>query len=278
MTTKFFENFPKVEYSFGDNEPLVKFQDLSVYIDAIDQVKEYSSFYQSYQVQNNERPDHSSFKLYGTTDFYWTFWLMNDTVREQGWPITNSQIYSQAQEYYPNIVVRSDGVAVDNSDFSTRPLAAAASIVVGACVWFEQDNRIGKVLRIDQDLGLIHINLSGKTTQTSTISVISKEDADNMAAGLITTPTVLESTAIVEVYDQWDAPHHYETAEGDWVKPQWSSTAPYPFDWTSVTTQQSVSYFQRLREENDKLRSIQVIKPDSINQVLSEFNRLLKSR
>ena len=48
-------------------------------------------------------------------------------------------------------------------------------------------------------------------------------------------------------------------------------------DHNSVTTQQSVSYFQRMVEENDKLRSIRVLKPEVIGDVVAEYNRLLRT-
>ena len=82
--TNFFVDFPKVNYRFGTNELPIKFQDLSVYIDLFDQVAEYSTFYENYQVQNNERPDHVSYNLYDTTDFSWTFFLLNEKLRQTG--------------------------------------------------------------------------------------------------------------------------------------------------------------------------------------------------
>ena len=79
--SNYFKNFPVVDYRFGNNELPVQFQHLGTYIDIIDQVKEYSMFYESYFIPNGMRPDQVSSVLYGTPNNYWTFWLLNDITR-----------------------------------------------------------------------------------------------------------------------------------------------------------------------------------------------------
>jgi len=275
----YFKKFPKVDYKFGDEESPVQFQNLSVYIDILDQLKEYSSFYQNYQIQNNERPDHISYKLYENVNYGWTFWLLNDHIRQQGWPLNNSQLYTKAQQYYPNVVVRSNGVASNTTTGVNNPLVQAAFLREGNYVWFNLDNKVGKILRIDNDYGLIHVGVSGRPTNSGVLTAIDTASALEMIAGTRSTPIEQrETTSIVETYDQWDAPHHYVDANGEWIKPTYSSVDPYPFDWTSVTTEQSVSYFQRLREENTKLRSIKVLTLDTLTTVINEYNKLLINR
>jgi hypothetical protein len=293
--SSYFKKFPEVLYKFGNNETSTKFQNISVYIDILDQIKEYVSFYQNYQIQNSERPDQVSFKLYGTSDHYWTFWLMNDHLREQHWPIANSQLYRRAQEYYPHLSVRTTGtvslIQLGEDSEPNKPLSRSASFKVGAYVWFEQDKRAGQIVRIDQDLALLHIDFKGTPFPTITDGVlpgintgslvtIDEASANYIIAGNynFTPTTQYERTTNVQTYRQYDAPHHYEDANGNWVQPSYSEDAPYPFIWSSVDTRKSVSYFERLRETNDELRSIKVIKPDVISQVLTEWNALLTAR
>lgn len=289
--SKYFRQFPEVLYKFGNNETSTKFQDLSVYIDVIDQVKDYASFYQNYHIQNGERPDQVSFNIYGTTDYYWTFWLMNDHLREQHWPIANSQLYLRAQQYYPNLSVRTLGTAFNFTTGLTLPLSRSATFRPGNYVWFEQNKKAGKIVRVDQDLALIHISMEGMDypnitdgslpgINTGAIVTINKESALRIINGEVNiTPTdQYERVTNVQTYRQYDSPHHYEDADGDWVQPSYSDEAPYPFQWSSLDTMKSVSYFDRLREVNDELRSIRIIKPDVISQVLTEWNALLTGR
>ena len=111
----YFDKFPQVDYRFGNNELPVKFQDLTIYIDALDQLKEYGAFYENYNIQNGERPDHVSYKLYENTEYYWTFFLLNDKLREQGWPISNSLLYGTAQSYYPNVCITTNGTVFNGA-------------------------------------------------------------------------------------------------------------------------------------------------------------------
>ena len=109
----FFRNFPIVDYKFGDETSLSAIQNLSAYIDVIDQVKDDVSFYEKYYIKDHTRPDSLSYELYGTIDYYWMFYLLNDKLRQQGWPLSESEIYSLSKEYYPNLVLLTDDTMID---------------------------------------------------------------------------------------------------------------------------------------------------------------------
>lgn len=284
--TKFFRNFPMVPYQFGDAELPINFQNLSIYIDAFDQVREFKSFYQTYQVQNNERPDHVAFKLYGTTDFYWTFFLMNPHLRISGWPLDNSEVYRKSQEYYPNTVIVTDGVATDQvGTAGNRPMSTTENFSVGKWVWLEAQKKAVQIIRVDDPLASLYLDYKGAPNSTpAVIKAISEEDANainNVDPNHV--PTVLDQSSVVRFVDQWDHIHHYEDASGNYTLPSFKkvgvgTTSTFAIDWDTVNTLQSVSYFQRLREKNDENRAISVLKPDTAIQVVAEFNQLLKRR
>jgi hypothetical protein len=278
MPTNFFQTFPKVDYRFGDNEQPVRWQDLSVYIDAFDQVQEYGSFYMDYQIQNPERPDQVSMKLYNTTDYYWTFFLMNNHLREQGWPLSNTLLYAQAQRYYPNICIVTNGIFINFPTGNVRPLGVSTTLVPGQYVRFKADGLVGKILRVDYDLGMYHIACEKLPIRSNQMVSIGKAEGEAMFNGEEVEEQFIneiDGASIVRRYNQWDAPHHYEDAEGNWIYPTYSAEAPHLMDQESVTTRQSVSYYQRLEEENDIARGIKVLKPDTIEQVVDEYKKLL---
>ena len=62
----------------------------------------------------------------------------------------------------------------------------------------------------------------------------------------------------------------------NWLYPTVGAVRPWPLDQGSVTTRESVSYFQRVRETNDEQKIIAVIKPEFISEIVLEFNRLLR--
>ena len=88
----FFSNFPIVNYKFGNEVSDTIFQNLTVYVDLIDQIIDNASLYTKYTIQDGERPDSLSYKLYDTVDHYWTFYLLNKKLRIKvgHWLIKNS--------------------------------------------------------------------------------------------------------------------------------------------------------------------------------------------
>ena len=109
----FFRNFPFVAYNFGDEITPSLFQNLTAYIDVIDQVKDDISFYETYYIRDDMRPDTLSYELYGTVDYYWMFYLLNDKLRQQGWPLSEQQIYSLGRQYYPNTILSTTNTLVN---------------------------------------------------------------------------------------------------------------------------------------------------------------------
>lgn len=98
----FFRNFPIVNYRFGDEISPALFQNITAYIDLINQISDDNSFYEYYTIIDGERPDVLSYKLYNTINYYWMFFLLNEKIRIQGWPLTNQQLYTLSKLYYPN--------------------------------------------------------------------------------------------------------------------------------------------------------------------------------
>ena len=57
MSTKYFQRFEKIYYKFGDETSYSLFQNLSQYVDIIDQVKPQQAFYEDYTIKSGDRPD-----------------------------------------------------------------------------------------------------------------------------------------------------------------------------------------------------------------------------
>ena len=72
---EYFKSFNDIPYRFGQEESTVFIQDLTSYVDIIDQVKDDIATYQKGYIREGQRPDQLSFELYGTTIYHWTFYL-----------------------------------------------------------------------------------------------------------------------------------------------------------------------------------------------------------
>ena len=109
----FFKEFPLVRYRFGDNEFPVYFQNMSTYVDLLEEVKTQVAFYQKITIEEGERPDTLSYKLYGTSNYYWTFFMMNEHLKESGWPLNFQQLQTQIPIWYPHWSITTEDVMAD---------------------------------------------------------------------------------------------------------------------------------------------------------------------
>jgi hypothetical protein len=154
MATKYFQNFDPVYYSFGDGEDPVLFNNISLYVDIIDQLKSNAAFYQDYTIVSGERPDTTSFRLYGTPEYYWTFFLLNDKLRESGWPVNNREMLDRAKKAYPHrYIVTKDDIATEPFDFP-----------VGKSVFGRTSDTVGTIVKRNLDLNQLIIDTSTATT------------------------------------------------------------------------------------------------------------------
>lgn len=291
--SNYFQNFPVVDYKFGDENTFNRFQHIGTAVDILEQVKEYSVYYRNYNISNGERPEQVSYKLYGDVNHYWTFYLLNDHLRQSGWPIRHADVYNKALQYYPNTTIKVSAVTQDKepklidlgSEFlieyvatdKPTPMSQSKYFVPGNYVYFRHSKVAGKILKVDQKMGMLWTDAKDIRGIDNVMDIIDEEDALKVIADREYVPEIRRAEMeIIEVYDEHDAPHHYEDASGNWIYPEYSGEFPYPMNHQSVRTLNSVSYYQRIVELNDAQKSISVIKEDSIGTIVREFNRLLK--
>ena len=53
----YFRNFPVVGYNFGNEIDTTLFQNITAYVDLIDQESDNATQYEYYEIMDNERPD-----------------------------------------------------------------------------------------------------------------------------------------------------------------------------------------------------------------------------
>ena len=63
----YFNEFENLTYKFGDEVDTVIFQNISTYVDVIDEIKNNITFLNVHTIQEGFRPDQVSIQLYGTS-------------------------------------------------------------------------------------------------------------------------------------------------------------------------------------------------------------------
>src|SRR5210317_537250 len=74
----FFKQFPKVEYNFNQTGVKQNMVDIYRHVKPLPTFLDSFSAYNFYEIRNGERPDIVSTRLYGTSEFYWTFFVVNN--------------------------------------------------------------------------------------------------------------------------------------------------------------------------------------------------------
>ena len=155
----YFTNFPFTNYVFGNQSASTVFQDLGVYVDLVDIAKDDAAFYTYYDLQNGDRPDQISQKLYNRSDLNWTFSILNDNIKLQGWPLSNTDLTAKLKKDYPNTTITT------RTDISTK-------FKVGSTVTGSVSQTKGKVLRRRLDFGQIivgQVSEDNQITQTTDV-------------------------------------------------------------------------------------------------------------
>lgn len=239
----YFAGFPKVPYYFGDEKTPNLVQNFTAYVDVIDKLKEADGLYLKRNIVEGERPDVLSHHLYKDHRYYWTFYLMNDNIRRQGWPLTNNELLKKAKELYPNttLVIRT----ILNDTFK-----------VGTTIQGMTSGVSGEIIRRDLDLGQLIIK-GTKNFIDGELIRYTKEDGS------------IESIALESSAEEYLSAHHYEL-----------NNRQVDFD-PSVgpgVLLEEVTYLDRLNEQNENLKSIKVIKPERIKYVETIYRKSIQVR
>lgn len=187
----YFNNFNPVLYKFGDETSYSLSVNLTQYVDLIDQIKTRDLFINDYTIPFNERPDQTSYRLYDDADYYWTFFLANDHLRERGWPLTSNEVIEAAKKRYPHRMITMKLLqpdVIDYYDEDNKPIyrskiigTAPDNFPVGAVVTGSETGTKGIIIKRDLSLGTFVIDTQNVVTET----IIEKQVITPNANGIV---------------------------------------------------------------------------------------------
>lgn len=239
----YFKYFPRVLYNFGNEITSDVFENIAIYSDVIDQVRDQVSFYEDYFIKPGQRPDQVSTLLYDIPDYHWTFYLMNPKLREQGWPLDNNSLFKLASKKYHLTVLN-----IDTVNFITN------RYLIGSTIRGLSSGAEGVVKHREMDLGQIWLSLLGTDTF---------QDGELIFDLSTNSATALSTSSL-----QYNAVHHYEDVNGNYKDLGFESNGRLSDPGAQLTP---VTWLERLKKENDELKKIRVIKRDIITEVVESF-------
>ena len=250
----YFQDFGTLLYQFGDEEDTTVFQDISRYADVIDQVKDDISFLNYHTIQEGFRPDQVSLQLYNSPNYYWTFYLLNDDIRLQGWPLPNGELLEYIKKNYPNTTI------TVREPFATK-------FKVGQTVTASGSGASGVILRRNLNLGQIVIE--GDKSFASSGELLQSTNS----SGVVETVTSVSSSK------EYLAARHYIDSSGAIVDLSVdSANGANP----GHLLPPGALLTERTNEEteinvNRSLRTIKVIKPSLMPTLVSSYKRSIRA-
>ena len=231
-----------VPYRFGKESYNVDYPNLTQYADLIDIVKNDNSFYEYYSVQRSQRPDNLSQELYGTPNYHWTFFLLNDHIREAGWPLDEYLLEKKIQTNHPNTVIQTTDDLIGH-------------FLVGDKIKGFTSAQARTIIKRNLDLGQIFVEGTNPFVDGELITTV---EVDN--------PTTI---TCLNALDEYLAAVYYTNVAGDEI----IDIDPLSGPGSAVP----ITYDEYYRSRNDDLKQIRVIKPLAISRIVDEFERVMKN-
>lgn len=271
----FFKQFPKVSYDLRKDGSIMNMVNIFRSVRPLQNFVDNPSLYKFYEIKNGERPDIVSQRLYGTPDFYWTFFVVNEFLHDgyKVWPMSQEQVYEYIKQHYegyavttrPYMQLDSDGIRRENVD------SLAGKFQIGEDILGATSGARGTLTKKDVDMNQLIIQNMQNTNAFS-----GNGAADNNNYELLQGQTTDDSVQSYEVFKYADAPHHYYVLDEDGVEREYTNQTF--INQTSATAEASLKYVTNrayIQELNDERSKIRVINPNFIGKFIEEFESLL---
>lgn len=231
----YFQNFPSTLYKFGDAEPVSATVDITAYVDIIDRFKDNITQYEYYYILEGDRPDQVSQKLYNTPDYYFLFYLFNDNIREQGWPLTERELIEKVQNDYPNTTLTTQTVLTN-------------IMKVGQNITGLGSGLVADIIHRNLDLGQI---------------IVKGTKAFNNNESIIHTGSPTEFAELTGSTAEYNSIAFYRNSDGQRI-----DINPHSTPSASATP---VTYTEHYRELNDNLKSIKIPRATDVADLFNTF-------
>ena len=101
MAINYFADFPKILYTLDDYESQQVVTDIFKRIILEKELIDNTSFYETYDIVDNESPENVSMKYYGTPYLHWLILITNNIVNPKfEWPMSQTQLFEHVKSKY----------------------------------------------------------------------------------------------------------------------------------------------------------------------------------
>ena len=240
MATEYFKNFPEMQYKL-DSGKIITIKDFfrkaTVDASARDAIIDYTY----HELEEGDRPDVLATKLYGNGDLHWTFFLVNDLNNYYDWWKDQSTF----QKYIEKKLKGHYLIAENSTDI----VSATKKFHIGETITGTNSEAI--VIDVDPTFKRLGIDIK-RGFETNILTT-----------GSVKQLGVFHSFTPTSVIERRDGVAYYY--KGD-IRTN-----------TFVNGYLSKSLWEDEYEKNEEKRRIKIIKPNLINKVVQQFEKVMKS-
>jgi hypothetical protein len=207
----YFKQFPQLNYDFDRNGIQQKVVDIYRAARPLDAYLDDLNAYSFYSVKNGERPDIVSQRLYGTTQYYWTFFIINDFLHDglAAWPMSQEKLHDYMDEEFAGVVITTNPSIKESGDIGVilaQENSLSGRFQLGETITGTTSGATGTLIKKNADMNQLVL-------QDVTGSFIgSSAPGPQNAKESITGNRSEDSVDTYDVYQYLDAPHSYYRA------------------------------------------------------------------
>mgnify|MGYP003624247436 FL=1 len=268
----FFKLFPKIGYDLNNTGVLQNVVNIYRSIRPLREFVDDVSVYTLYEIKNGERPDIVSQRLYGTPDYYWTFFIVNDYLHDglASWPMSQEDLSEYMRTEYDGFAITTRPVIRRNTDqlIIDHENSLSGRFKLGETLTGSQGNATGTLTKKLTDLNqLIVQNVTG--------SFIGDPDAVPNQTEVVTGGTSEDSVDTYRVYKYLEAPYHY-FVEDD-IEQRVADNGIFIQGATPESNLSFLTNRAHLINSNESRSSMRVVSPEYISQFVDKFEELLNN-
>jgi len=276
----FFKQFPTTSYDFNRDGVIQNVVDIyrsvrpeGTFIDNV-------AAYKLEDIKGGERPDVMSQRLYGTTDYYWTFFVINEFLHDglAVWPMTQEDLSEYMSTEFEGWTVNTLPTITRNSDLGITDYkdSLANRFTVGETVVGSISGAKGTLTKKDLDLNQLVIQDVTLGTGGGFIG-----DPGNATENIVG-ETSGDSVATYRSWKYRVAPHHYYSltqakfggVEGKDRPISIADNVPGAEGMSNTGFVSNQAYLEELNFSRSRIR---IINPTYIEQFVENFEELINA-
>ena len=217
-------------------------------------------YFEYYDIRDGERPDTVSYNIWGTVDYYWVLFLINDHLRlgmDPQWPLSQKKMTEKLEYEFDAKAL----IVPKVGDFATLP----GKFTVGETIQGLTSGATGTFHSSRTDFGQVIVTDVSGVFETTGETIQGQSSGDT------------EITAVVSPYsaasvNYVDAAHHYIDS-GNKINNNSAFIEPRDAIVGGVTP---VTIREHYESINNSLKRIRVFRNNSLQRFISEYKTLMK--